>query len=80
MPDPVYGERICAFMTLTDDHQEPTVMEIGEFLKNQGLAKFKWPERIEAMTELPLTKAGKLNKPALKELITQKLNAEKAVE
>lgn len=76
MPDPVYGERICAFMTLTDAGQVPTVPEIGEFLKLQGLAKFKWPERIEAVMELPLTKAGKLNKPALKELIKQKIHAE----
>jgi len=76
MPDPVFGERICAFMTLTDAGQVPTVPEIGEFLKLQGLAKFKWPERIEAVMELPLTKAGKLNKPALKELIKQKIHAE----
>jgi non-ribosomal peptide synthetase component E (peptide arylation enzyme) len=78
MPDPVYGERICAFMTLTDASQTPTVAEIGDFLKSLGLAKFKWPERIEPVSELPLTKAGKLNKPALKEWIQQKLKAERA--
>ena len=78
MPDPVYGERICAFMTLTDAAQSPSVQEIGEFLKEQGLAKFKWPERIEVVSELPLTKAGKLNKPALKVMIKEKLDALKA--
>jgi len=78
MPDPVYGERICAFMTLTDAVQSPSVQEIGEFLKEQGLAKFKWPERIEVVSELPLTKAGKLNKPALKVMIKEILAAQKA--
>ena len=77
MPDPVYGERICAFMTLTDAAQVPSVKDVGDFLKAQGLAKFKWPERIEVVAELPLTKAGKLNKPALKVRIKEILDAEK---
>jgi non-ribosomal peptide synthetase component E (peptide arylation enzyme) len=63
---------------LTDAMQSPSVQEIGEFLKEQGLAKFKWPERIEVVSELPLTKAGKLNKPALKVMIKEILAAQKA--
>jgi non-ribosomal peptide synthetase component E (peptide arylation enzyme) len=47
-------------------------------LKELGLAKFKWPERIEVVSELPLTKAGKLNKPALKVMIKEILAAQKA--
>ena len=78
MPDKVYGERVCAFVTLRNGKAAPTVAELGAFLQREGLAKFKWPERIEAMTELPLTNAGKLSKPALKQLIAQKLAAEAA--
>jgi len=78
MPDKVYGERICAFVTLRDGAQAPTTAELGAFLEQAGLAKFKWPERIEVLGELPLTKAGKLSKPALKEIIIEKLAAEKA--
>jgi len=40
------------------------------------MAKFKWPERIEVLPELPLTKTSKLNKLALRELIASKLKAE----
>ncbi|WP_423456215.1 AMP-binding protein [Ottowia sp. VDI28] len=78
MPDKVYGERICAFITLADQHAAPTVAALGIFLQEQGLARFKWPERIEVLAELPLTKSGKLSKPLLKQLITDKLAAEAA--
>ena len=73
MPDKVYGERVCAFITLQGGAQAPTVAELGKFLEQAGLAKFKWPERVEVLAELPLTNAGRLSKPALKELITRKL-------
>ncbi|MFC6284516.1 MULTISPECIES: AMP-binding protein [Polaromonas] len=79
MPDKVYGERVCAFITLRDGMAAPTVADLGAFLQAQGLAKFKWPERIEVLPELPLTNAGKLSKPKLKEMIVQKLAAEKPV-
>jgi len=78
MPDRVYGERVCAFVTLREGHAAPTVAELGTFLAEQGLAKFKWPERIEVLAEMPLTNAGKLSKPTLKKLIADKLAAEQA--
>lgn len=78
MPDKVYGEKVCAFVTLRAGMAAPTTAELGTFLQREGLAKFKWPERIEVLAELPLTNAGKLSKPALKQLIAQKLAAEAA--
>jgi 2,3-dihydroxybenzoate-AMP ligase len=79
MPDKVYGERVCAFITIRDGMTAPNVAELGAFLQREGMAKFKWPERVEVLTELPLTNAGKLSKPKLKELIVQKLAAEHSV-
>ena len=78
MPDRVYGERICVFVTLREGQAGLTVAELGTFLQDQGLAKFKWPERIEVLPELPLTNAGKLSKPSLRQMITDKLAAEAA--
>ncbi|MGC3985613.1 MAG: AMP-binding protein [Pseudorhodoferax sp.] len=78
MPDPAFGERVCAFMVLKPGATAPTVKELGEFLQAQGLAKFKWPERVEVVSEFPLTKTGKLSKPLLKQAITQTLAAERA--
>ncbi|MES2508331.1 MAG: AMP-binding protein [Pseudomonadota bacterium] len=76
MPDKVYGERVCAFITVRDGMAAPDIAELGAFLQAEGLAKFKWPERVEVLAELPLTNAGKLSKPRLKEMIVQKLAAE----
>jgi non-ribosomal peptide synthetase component E (peptide arylation enzyme) len=73
MPDEVYGERVCAFVIPRDNRTAPTVSELGEFLKAQGLAKFKWPERIEAVSEFPTTKSGKVTKAELRKMIHEKL-------
>jgi 2,3-dihydroxybenzoate-AMP ligase len=32
-----------------------------------GVARFKWPERLEIVAELPITKMGKLDKKALRD-------------
>ena len=34
-----------------------------------GVARFKWPERLELAAELPVTKVGKLDKKALRDLL-----------
>ena len=73
MPDPAYGERVCAFVIARDNKVAPTVPELGDFLKTHGLAKFKWPERVEVVTEFPITKSGKLMKAELRRMISEKL-------
>jgi non-ribosomal peptide synthetase component E (peptide arylation enzyme) len=78
MPDKVYGERVCTFITLRPGAAPPSVAQLGAFLEKQGLARFKWPERIEVLAELPLTNTAKLDKPALKQLIADTLAAEAA--
>jgi 2,3-dihydroxybenzoate-AMP ligase len=73
MPDEVYGERVCAFVVARDNHAAPTVSELGEFLKGQGLAKFKWPEHVEVLSEFPTTKSGKITKAELRKMIRDRL-------
>lgn len=64
--DKVYGERVCACIVLKPGQAAPDVAGMGEHLRGYGLAKFKWPERIEIVTELPVTHVGKLDKNALR--------------
>lgn len=71
MPDPVYGERVCAFVIPRENMAAPSVPELGTFLLEYGLAKFKWPERIEPVAEFPTTKSGKLSKADLRTKITK---------
>lgn len=75
MPDRTYGERACAFV-IPSPGKTLTIPELGAFLEKQGLAKFKWPERIELVGEFPLTSSGKLSKPKLREHITGILQQE----
>jgi non-ribosomal peptide synthetase component E (peptide arylation enzyme) len=75
MPDAVYGERVCAFVMTRDNRAAPSVSELGDFLKTHGLAKFKWPERVEVVSEFPISKSGKLLKAELRRIISEKLAA-----
>ena len=76
MPDPTYGERACAFVIPAPGAGAIGVPELGAFLEAQGLAKFKWPERIEPIDEFPLTSSGKLSKPTLRTMIEARLRAQ----
>ena len=73
MPDPVLGERICAYIVVRTRERIPSVEQLAEHMQRLGFAKFKWPERIEVVDALPLTRVGKLDKSALREDIRRKL-------
>jgi 2,3-dihydroxybenzoate-AMP ligase/mycobactin salicyl-AMP ligase len=72
MPDPVLGERICAYVILRPGTRL-TLEEIIAFLKRIGASVQQLPERIEFVQVLPMTKVGKVDKKALREEIKRKL-------
>ncbi|MEV0364658.1 (2,3-dihydroxybenzoyl)adenylate synthase [Nocardia fusca] len=76
MPDPVLGERICAYVIVADGEEQPDVTSIGEFLLEEGLAKFKLPERVEVVDAFPLTNVGKVSKKELRADIEKKIEKE----
>jgi non-ribosomal peptide synthetase component E (peptide arylation enzyme) len=80
MPDAVLGERICIYVVVRHGQPAPSVADLGQHLQRLGLAKFKWPERVECLESLPLTKVGKLDKAALRSDIRDKLAAAAARE
>lgn len=67
MPDRVYGERACLFVIGEPGQARIGVEEIGRHLECLGLAKFKWPERVEYLDAFPATSAGKLDKGSLRQ-------------
>jgi 2,3-dihydroxybenzoate---[aryl-carrier protein] ligase len=67
MPDRILGERVCAFL-VTRDGTSVAHDELNQFLVGRGVARFKLPERVECLAELPLTKVGKVDKNALRDL------------
>ncbi len=77
MPDPVLGERMCACVILRPG-QQLTFEELVQFLASKEIAKHKLPERLEIMEEFPLSTFGKVSKKTLVEMITRKLEEERA--
>jgi 2,3-dihydroxybenzoate-AMP ligase len=76
MPDPRLGERTCAYIVAQG---EPlTMAEIQQHFAQLQVAKFKWPERIEHLTEMPRTLVGKTDKKRLRSEIAAKIAAERA--
>jgi len=63
IPDPVMGERTCAFLVARD--RAPTLREIKRFLKERGVAGYKWPDRVEPVEAFPRTPVGKVSKKEL---------------
>jgi len=78
MPDAQLGERMCACIIPRPGAGALTLAELVGFLAAQEIAKFKLPERVELMTEFPLSTFGKVSKKALVEMVTRKLEAERA--
>jgi 2,3-dihydroxybenzoate-AMP ligase len=78
MPDPVLGERACAYLVLRPGAEALTVSTLGEFLLGHGLAKYKLPERVELRDTLPLSNVGKVSKKTLREDVTKLLDQERS--
>lgn len=76
MPDRDYGEKMCGFVVPVPGRKAPGVAAVGAFLEARGMAKFKWPERIEEVAVFPMTASGKPSKPLLKTMIAEKLKSE----
>jgi 2,3-dihydroxybenzoate-AMP ligase len=74
MPDPRLGERTCAYVVT--EGEPITLAEVRAHLARLEVAKFKWPERIEHLDEIPRTTVGKTDKKLLQARIAAKVAAE----
>ena len=64
VPDPVLGERACLFVTLVEG-ATLELDEVTKHLESLGIAKMRWPERLEIVDEMPMTPTRKIIKGAL---------------
>jgi len=74
MPDPVFGERVCAYIQ-PKPRANLSFEKIIAYLKERKASVLQLPERIEFIETMPFTKAEKVDKNLLKEDITRKLKA-----
>jgi len=77
MPDPELGERVCLYVVPAPG-AEPSLEEVRATMQTRGVAKYKWPERLELVGELISTKVGKIDKKALREDLAERLRQEGA--
>lgn len=71
-PDDRLGERCCAVIVPRDD-AAITLELLSAFLSKRGLARFKRPERLELVNELPRTATGKVRKSELRRSLAESL-------
>lgn len=79
MPDERLQERGCAYILPNDLDDPLTFDEMVEYLKEQGTAVQKLPERLEIVEELPMTASGKIQRYKLREDIADKLGRDPVV-
>ncbi|GAA0733680.1 AMP-binding protein [Dactylosporangium roseum] len=68
VPDPTFGERVCAFVVLRDG-AALTLDELRSHLDARGVSRENWPERLEFVADLPRGSGGKIAKAELRKLL-----------
>ncbi len=68
LPDERLGERACAAIIPVDGKPAPTLEELQQFLDEEGVAKYTWPESVEVFDEFPRTPSLKVVK---RDLVTR---------
>jgi len=76
MPDERLGERMCAYV-VPQAGQTLGLKDLIGFLETKEIARFKMPERLELIDDLPVSTFGKVSKKALGEWIADKIAAER---
>lgn len=66
IPDERMGEKAMA-LVIPNEGEEFTFDEMIEFLSQQNIAKYKYPEKLQIVDELPRTPSGKIQKFKLRE-------------
>jgi non-ribosomal peptide synthetase component E (peptide arylation enzyme) len=75
IPDCEMGEKACVYI-VPKSGEEISFSEMVLFLKDQGIASFKIPERLEFIEDLPLAGGIKVDKKLLRQDIENKLKRE----
>ncbi|MGX5207545.1 (2,3-dihydroxybenzoyl)adenylate synthase [Streptomyces violaceus] len=77
-PDPGLGERVCV-VVVVEPGTDLTLESVRAALTAMQVARYKLPEDLLVMDELPLTKVGKIDKKRLRDVVRGKADAVEAV-
>ncbi|MCT8341388.1 MULTISPECIES: (2,3-dihydroxybenzoyl)adenylate synthase [Photorhabdus] len=73
MPDPLMGEKSCAFIVVADPNIN--TLQLRKYLRGMGIAEYKLPDRFEIIDVMPVTPVGKIDKLLLRKIIRDKLES-----
>jgi 2,3-dihydroxybenzoate-AMP ligase len=76
MPSRAFGEAICIY-AVPRQGERPSLRELRGFLSRQGVARFKLPDRLEVVDQLPTNAVGKVDRAGLRRDIASKLARER---
>lgn len=68
-PDPVLGQRICAFVQPADPARRPTLTAVRKFVRERGVAAWKMPDAVVVVDQFPETGVGKTSRKELRQLL-----------
>ncbi|MHB8360909.1 MAG: class I adenylate-forming enzyme family protein [Thermoplasmataceae archaeon] len=78
LPDERLGERVCVYVVPKTGF-DITISDVVEIMKQNNVAKYKWPERVEIIASIPRNPVGKVIKWQLrKDLETRISGGEKS--
>jgi cyclohexanecarboxylate-CoA ligase len=66
MPDPVLGEKACAFVMLRNKEDKVELQELVSYLLEKNIAKIKLPEKLVVVDDMPMTPTRKIIKGRLR--------------
>lgn len=78
IPDERLGERICACVVPSETGGHLQLQDLVEVVRRKGLAKNKWPERLEFVEAMPTSPAGKIQRFALRNYIRERIAKQSA--
>ncbi|HBW35618.1 class I adenylate-forming enzyme family protein [Desulfosporosinus sp. BICA1-9] len=65
-PDDIFGERTCVFVVVRPG-ETLDLTEVKEFMHDNRVAIYKWPERVELIEAIPRNPTGKILKAPLRQ-------------
>jgi len=73
MPDPVFGERVCAYVELRPHAAPLDLAALQDHLVSRGVGKELWPEYLVVLDVLPRASGGKVAKGALRDDVRRRV-------
>jgi non-ribosomal peptide synthetase component E (peptide arylation enzyme) len=69
VPDPLFGERLCAAVTLAPGTDQLSLADLNAWLRAQGITREYLPERLRVLASMPLAPGGKVAKAQVEQLV-----------